>query len=322
MKKLVSVLFKHMRLATHLFFCKGFRTRLGAADEAVQAAVAPHLPEFNLWVEREDAVFRWAHKSEVTDKISAADANIDSIMVAINGLVQTGRHSTGSAIKASGDKVYHKLQQYGRITRKAYSEQVGDLQALLEDFAGDYSHDVDNLGMGIQVQLLGVTLNTFVNLLNQRDDERVDKPLYTAEETRKHLEDIYHQMAFIINANAATSEDAAEFITFIEHLNPEIERVNAEVRPAKKNIGIIGRLVIATILRQIYTGLPIIVIPEVYYIEEDGSAVRLWLGKDFEVTYRNNIDVGTAEVTIHGKGDYTGQAITKFNIAREPAPEK
>jgi hypothetical protein len=176
--------------------------------------------------------------------------------------------------------------------------------------------------MGIQVQLLQRAFDTFVDLLGQRDDERVEKPPYTGAQTRKELNRIYRQIAFAINASAATApaETVDEFITFIEHLNTEIARINAEVRPAKKNISVLTRLVIVPIPIQIHTGLPIIVIPELYYIDDDGKATRMWLGKDFEVSYRNNTDVGTAEVIIHGKGEYTGQATVKFNIARKPLP--
>jgi hypothetical protein len=43
---------------------------------------------------------------------------------------------------------------------------------------------------------------------------------------------------------------------------------------------------------------------------------QLSLGKDFSVTYKNNTHVGTAEVTIHGKGAYKGQKTVTFNITR------
>lgn len=37
---------------------------------------------------------------------------------------------------------------------------------------------------------------------------------------------------------------------------------------------------------------------------------------DFSVTYRNNVNVGTATLILHGKGAYKGQKIVTFNIAR------
>jgi hypothetical protein len=55
----------------------------------------------------------------------------------------------------------------------------------------------------------------------------------------------------------------------------------------------------------------------VHYCEEGKPTVKLWLGKDFSVTYKNNVKVGMAELTIHGKGDYKGQKSVTFNIARK-----
>jgi hypothetical protein len=50
---------------------------------------------------------------------------------------------------------------------------------------------------------------------------------------------------------------------------------------------------------------------------EDGKETKnLSLGKDFDVSYKNNTNVGTAEVIIHGKGAYKGQFTVTFNIAR------
>jgi hypothetical protein len=57
-------------------------------------------------------------------------------------------------------------------------------------------------------------------------------------------------------------------------------------------------------------------VPVVHYREDDKETVRLSLGKDFDVTYKNNDKVGMAELTIHGKGDYKGQKGTTFRIAR------
>jgi hypothetical protein len=325
MKKLVKILFRYMRLAVHYNYLDEVRRRLTAAGEAVVAAVAPYMPDFALWLGREEDVAQWQYKSELTKDIEKTDKDIESLIVAIDGLVLAGRHSTGSAIKASGEKVYDKMKHYGRITRKPYTEQIGDLKFLLDDFTGALAHDVDNLGMGMQVQLLGVATNKFVTLLNQRGDERIDKPAYSSVETRRHLDEIYAQIEFTINANAATatSEDAAEFITFIEHLNPEIERVNAEVRPARIDLSTPGYTFIVDVPDQIFTDEPCTPSLTVYVRLNDKEPVRkLEDGRHYITTYKNNIKVGKATATIHGKGKYKGSVSITFNIARKPTPNE
>jgi len=52
------------------------------------------------------------------------------------------------------------------------------------------------------------------------------------------------------------------------------------------------------------------------------SVVGLKAGVDYTVAYANNINVGTATVTITGKGNYTGVLKETFEIKETPAPEK
>jgi hypothetical protein len=315
MKKLLVPNYHALLLAAHYEFFADVDARMAATGEAFQAAVAALLPGYRARLAEEEAVLRWTRKSELTEQIVKADAEIERVMVAMNGVVQTGRHSAMPAIKASGDKVYHKLQEYGPITRKPYTEQAGDLRALLKDFAGSYAQDVANLGMAMWVQFLQAAFDTFVSLIAQRDNEQVEKPACTAKQARKAMEGAWRPLADTINVNALAGV-SPEFAAFIERLNPEIARINAEVHPTKKDLSVAGRVVFAEIDTLFYTGKPITVIPKVYYRVEGEEAVELALGKHFSVTFKNNTEVGTATVIIHGKGDYTGQASTTFNIVR------
>ncbi len=45
-------------------------------------------------------------------------------------------------------------------------------------------------------------------------------------------------------------------------------------------------------------------------------------GRDYEVTYTDNIEVGTATLTVTGKGDYTGTLTYQFEITAPPAPSE
>jgi hypothetical protein len=62
---------------------------------------------------------------------------------------------------------------------------------------------------------------------------------------------------------------------------------------------------------QQYTGEVITPIPTVYMDNK-----RLSFAKDFNLTYKNNIQCGVAEVNITGKGTYGGKKLVTFNIER------
>ncbi|MBR3244458.1 MAG: BspA family leucine-rich repeat surface protein [Parasporobacterium sp.] len=49
-----------------------------------------------------------------------------------------------------------------------------------------------------------------------------------------------------------------------------------------------------------------------------GKTKTLSSGKDYTITYKNNINVGTATAVIKGKGNYTGTLTKKFRITKAP----
>ena len=67
---------------------------------------------------------------------------------------------------------------------------------------------------------------------------------------------------------------------------------------------------VASIPTQVYTGSAI----EPAVTVKDGETT-LTLGTDYEVAYSNNVNAGTATVTITGKGNYSGETAATFTIA-------
>lgn len=67
------------------------------------------------------------------------------------------------------------------------------------------------------------------------------------------------------------------------------------------------------------TGSPITPEPTVTVSFGDSRTETLTKGTDYDVSYENNIDFGTATVTVTGKGNYTGMVSTTFKIAEYAA---
>ena len=81
----------------------------------------------------------------------------------------------------------------------------------------------------------------------------------------------------------------------------------------EKKFNITAKALTASMVRDIaaqtYTGSPIV--PELTV--KDGETA-LSKGTDYTVNYRNNLNAGTATVTLTGKGNYAGSVEIKFNI--------
>ena len=72
-----------------------------------------------------------------------------------------------------------------------------------------------------------------------------------------------------------------------------------------------GIIIIDPVASKVYTGNQIMPVPVVRF-----SGVSLTNGQDFTLTYTNNINVGTATITITGKGNYAGILTTTFQITK------
>ncbi|MDR1680463.1 MAG: DUF6261 family protein [Prevotellaceae bacterium] len=287
--------------------------QLAAAGNALKTAVAPLMPEFNAALTLEDAVMQWVRKSVLTARIAEADQTVDRVLVGINAIVQASLHASSATVVAAAERVHIMLKEYGNVAREAYNEEAGDVRAILEHFTGASAADVVTLGLTTWVTDLNTGFNTFKNLLRQRDTEQGTKPAYTATDVRKRIETVWHQMVYIIDAHSVVGE-STDFDAFIDLLNPTIDRLNAQFSRTVKDLSEDDHTVIEPIPAQLYTGAPVVVIPVVYYHEDDNPPVALELGKDFSVTYKNNVNAGMAQLTIYGKGGYKGQVGRAFDI--------
>ena len=96
------------------------------------------------------------------------------------------------------------------------------------------------------------------------------------------------------------------------------ESANYAAATATRNFTIVPKAIskatVENISEQEFTGRTIT--PTVTV--KDGTVVLT--DADYSVAYANNIDAGTANVTITGKGNYTGSTSVKFTIAQAAAP--
>ena len=96
------------------------------------------------------------------------------------------------------------------------------------------------------------------------------------------------------------------------------ESANYAAATATRNFTIVPKAIskatVENIGEQEFTGRTIM--PTVTV--KDGTVVLT--DADYSVAYANNIDAGTANVTITGKGNYTGSTSVKFTIAQAAAP--
>jgi hypothetical protein len=252
-------------------------------------------------------------KSALTEQIENADKRMDRALTALRAQVHALTYSLATNIADAAGRVYIMLSEYKDVTGEAYEKQVGDVQSILRQFAGAFATDASTLGINPLINEVQNSLTLFEQLLAQRDEKSLLKPDKTFKDIRKGIEPVYHRIEEIINANAITNTSTTAYTTFINHLNPEIERLNEEFHRVRHNIAACEP---EPIPQQEYTGQPLTPTPKALYVTPHDGTIRLELGKDYNLAFKDNVNVGNADCTIHGKGAYKGRKTVTFIIAR------
>jgi hypothetical protein len=314
MIKVKTVMFRQLPFPAHYDFFERLSVSIAQGSSVIRTALALLIPGFNSWLVKEGDVLNWVRKSELTKQIAEVDQRIDHILGSINNSVQASLNSPDNVTKETAVRVQIMLKNYGNVARKPYTAKAGDIRAILAQFAGEYETDETTLGLSVWISALTNEFDTFNNLLAQRKEQQIEKPDLNSVQVRKGIEDVYRQMVIVLDSNSALGT-SPDFDAFIERINFDIDFFNTEYHHAKKDLSELGHTVIEPINTQVYTGEPISVIPKVHYLEDGKPTEKLVFAKDFSVTYKNNINIGMAELTVHGKGKYKGMKSIAFNIA-------
>ncbi|MBO5372989.1 MAG: fibronectin type III domain-containing protein [Lachnospiraceae bacterium] len=78
---------------------------------------------------------------------------------------------------------------------------------------------------------------------------------------------------------------------------------------------------IGTVLDETFKREAIEPTPTVLWKKADGQTVELFVGEDFEYVYENNIEAGTATVTVKGMNNYSGEVPVEFEIFKKKIDE-
>jgi hypothetical protein len=314
MKKFVSLHFKPLPFVAVFDFFVRFKGLLSEAGEAVQAAVAALTLDLNVWLTRGQAVLDWLARSAYTKAIKAAAGKVDELLVGINSVVDAGRHSFEVAVREAGERVRGMLKQYGRVSRASYDAEVGAVRELLRQFTGTFASDAGKLGLGVWVQHLQLAIDELDRLLRLREAEQGTKPPFTAEDVRRGLEGTYRGMTTILESHAVAAT-APDFAAFIALVNPAIVHLNEEFHRVRIDISKTGYIFIEDVPDQVHTGEPVTPSLVVYLRLDDAKPFeKLFAGRDYIVTYKNNVKAGMATALVHGRGRYKGSVRITFNI--------
>jgi hypothetical protein len=287
---------------------------------------APELiTEHGSAVSQENVVFTWVRKDDLTEKKAAADHRRDNTFLGITGLVRTDLRHFDQPTRDAAVHVYNLLENYGDTVKKDYDAETMILDNIIEQLRSPhYSIAVQLLNLSPWIDRLEIENNEFKTYADESVSVKLEKPSVNMKTARKESDasnrTVTNRVTALINLNGQDQYlgFVAEYNELVSHYNTLVNehygRLHAKID--------IAPAIIDPIAEQPFTGKPVIVIPTVHIrriikdgTEEKVELVELFFSEDFTVSYRNNIDPGTATLTIKGIGKYKSETVTTFNIA-------
>ncbi|MDR3350584.1 MAG: DUF6261 family protein [Prevotellaceae bacterium] len=277
-------------------------------DGNVQPLINDLLPGFYNLIALEGTLVDAVKSSIFTQEMADADHRVDRVLVAISTAVNAALHHIDPAIVEAARHLKLRLNAFhGEIEKKSYKEEEAAVKILVNDLQTVYVSDVAFIGIASLVTELAAAQAVFEQLYNARNKELSERPQERLVTVRREVEVPYRAITGRIDAFAVVNGEYA-YAPFIGQMNKNIAYFNEHAHHhGKKDV---KNANVADIPPQPATGQEITPIPTVTLDEQ-----QLVFTKDFNITFKNNINPGTATMTIHGKGaDYKGQKEITFNI--------
>lgn len=309
--KIQTLYFTRLPNAAHYTFFAALNDLITSSPATLKNALAAYTPDLVALLAEERQNIDWIRRSEYTALIAASDHRIDAALSGLKAQTVAAQHSLHKEIAQAASRIMMMLKNYKDVVRKPYLQELGDIQGILDNLNGAYATDVKTTNNTGWVTELQAAFDEFKTLYDERNIEETQKPEKTFREVRRAIETVYRQIADVIDANA-TLNTSPDFAAFIKHINPEIEKLNAQFHHGKHDIAACQP---APIERQQYTGKPVTPTPDVLFVTSEGT-IRLEPGKDFNFAYRNNVDVGNADCIVRGINRYKGSKTVTFVISR------
>jgi hypothetical protein len=312
MKKMKVLQFTQLPNEAHFKFFKKVTDDYPNAAQDVKDEIHRAYRPLLTWFEYETACIEWYRKSVLTAAIADANQRLDHAVVGLTAQVNGARYNVDPGVAKAAEEVFTMLHSHGRVIKKPYLQEVGAVEAILLHLDTDLKADSKTAEVDHWTEEIRSALEEFVQLYEDREAKTLLKPDPGFPEVRHHIEEYWRELVVIVNAGVQVTIAHKDFEAYIDMFNPEIDALNAEFHRVRYDI---AEAEPAPIERQSFTGQACTPMPEVLYVSPKGT-VKLELGKDFNVTYKDNVEVGNAQCTIHGKGKYRGHKTVTFIISR------
>jgi hypothetical protein len=252
--------------------------------------------------------------SAITPQIAAEDRHRDQNFTETKRTAKTAQKSTLPDKAAAGTLLMTLLKPFWNINKEPILSQTTQINIFRERFNADPNAPAaaETLGLTPVIADLFAANDNLMLLYNLRLDETAHRDGPSASSVKDDAVVAYDEFCGAVEMTLSALPSGS-----LQYVFNEMNDVRRKyIRHLPKDLSVGDHCVIEPLGTQPFTGKAVTPIPHAHWREENKPTVELVFAKDFSVTYKNNVKIGMAELTIHGKGNYKGQKTATFNIAR------
>ncbi|MDR2358367.1 MAG: DUF6261 family protein [Prevotellaceae bacterium] len=250
--------------------------------------------------------------SALTPQIAEKDQERDDLFAEIKRTSKTAQKSSIAANVAAGTKMVETLQPFWDINKEPMMSQTAQIKLFYSRFHSDEAavSAAEVIGLTPVLEALIAANTVLSKLYNDRLDEIATLEGPSATSVKSAVIAAYDE--FCTTVEVTLSALPGEPLQLLFNEINDIRRKYISRLPVPLDE---AHTTVEPIPVQPYTGKPVTPLPRVYF-QTGKETVELVFAQDFNITYRNNTNVGEAKLFVHGKGKYTGTYDTTFHIAR------
>jgi hypothetical protein len=265
-------------------------------------------------------------KSEYTEAIQISNVLRTSLYKGLENLAKVNLKSPDKTIVESAKRLKALFDSRENISRKSYNVRTSMILDTLYEINKDYTADITNLSAELWVTKLDEENKNFTTLVDKRVEESIARGSDKMIVVRAAVDSAY---AALVTRQTALMiiEEPDKFYPFVKELNKYIKNYNEHVKlrtTLNKNKQLnISTAQLSSIPDQTYNGNKIIPSVEILYTNPKTNVIaELDEDRDYVAICTNNRQPGTATLSLHGKGIYSGKIVTTFNIVMPPIEEE
>jgi hypothetical protein len=249
----------------------------------------------------------------LTIQLKDIDMKIDTLFAELKRTIKAGEKSSSQSKSNAASLLMLTFKPFWNVTTKPMASQSSQLEALFSRVNAD--QDMLNALATLDINSTWEELINTNILFNQIYDKRLEEDAAatapSASSGKTEVVKDYEDFCKAIEVTLSALPSPKLELLFNE-IN-ELRKKYVPRRPLKLDAEHVS---VEPVAAQKFTGKAITPLTKAIY-KTGTETIDLLFGTDYTLTYKNNIQMGQATITLHGKGKYSGNYIVTFYIENE-----